>query len=195
MARASRALVPGLALVSLGLLFLFDSLGYMDFSVGALISRFWPLALVIAGLAIIFGYHEKIAGRHPDPIEGAANSSASKFFGDLRIDNISGVLGTIDRSLFAGDIIIDLTGASLRDGENFLAASVVFGDILITAPAGFAISANLSCIAGSVSVGGKKSDGILPRVRHMDDDFEGASSKMYIVAKTVFGDVKVERCL
>lgn len=50
----------GLVLIAVGVLFLFDQMGELDF--GYLISRYWPAIFILIGLSIIIGKNFKDAG-------------------------------------------------------------------------------------------------------------------------------------
>ncbi len=50
----------GLMLIALGVLFLFDQLGEIDF--GEIVSRYWPAVFIVIGLSILFGSGLRSAG-------------------------------------------------------------------------------------------------------------------------------------
>ncbi len=54
MVRSLWGTVWGLIFIVLGVLMLMDRLGYLYFDLGRFVSTWWPLALVIVGLGIIF---------------------------------------------------------------------------------------------------------------------------------------------
>ena len=101
-------------------------------------------------------------------------------------------IGILDRSLVFGDIEIDLTGSKLKDGDNIVDASVMFGDIKIFIQSDFPVSVDLSCLAGKTTFNQKSFDGISPGIKHIDDNFENASAKLFIKCRAGFGDLKVK---
>ncbi|WDS36442.1 DUF5668 domain-containing protein [Pseudoxanthomonas sp.] len=48
-----RHLIPALVLIVLGTLFLLDNLGFSTFDAGHLISTWWPLLLILAGVNLL----------------------------------------------------------------------------------------------------------------------------------------------
>ncbi len=47
-------LIPGIAIILLGIGLLMDRLGYWEFSIGRILHNWWPLALVVIGVWIFF---------------------------------------------------------------------------------------------------------------------------------------------
>ncbi len=60
MVRSFWGLTWGLIFIVVGVLMLLDRLGYLYFNLGHFLATWWPLALVIVGLGIIF---DKSSGR------------------------------------------------------------------------------------------------------------------------------------
>ena len=83
----------------------------------------------------------------------------------------------------------------LLDGDNVVNTSVVLGDINIFVPNDFPIKIDLSCVAGRVSYDQKISDGFLPGLKHIDNNYDSSSKKLFIKGKAVFGDVKISSIL
>ena len=189
MKKHSKKAVFGIILIFLGVFLLFDTIGFVDFWEAAEI--FWPLILIAIGLFIIFRRKESYYhGRYK---KGGQNSCAgiSGIAGDIVVSGLTGGVGAINKSLLFGDIIIDLTGTKLNDGNNYVDVSVLFGDVKITVPDDFPVSVDLTCCAGSVAYNKKTSDGIFPNVKHKDDSFESSPAKLFIKARACFGDLKV----
>jgi predicted membrane protein len=191
MSRVSKHSILGLIIVFLGFILLFDSLGYIEFDFWRSIGKLWPLVLIIIGLIVIFKSREISESESSSNELKSSDFSGSALFGDVRVAGISGNVGNIDRSLLFGDIVIDLSGSDLQDGDNYVNVSVIFGDVDVTVPADFPVCVDLSCIAGSVSFGGKKSDGLMSKVRYADTDFDKVPAKLYIKGNTIFGDIRV----
>ena len=112
-------------------------------------------------------------------------------FGDITVSGLTEGIGSIEKMLVFGDISIDLTGSKLIPGKNHISASVLFGNITITVPDDFPVGVNLGCCAGDLLFKNKKSDGFLAGIRHKDDNYESVSAKLFINAKSCFGDIKV----
>lgn len=191
MAGTSKLIILGLFLVFLGSVLLFDSLGYIKFDFWGLIGKLWPLVLIVIGLIVVFRSGGKTEHELSSPKWKSSDNSISGLFGDVRIAGMSEAVGRIDRSLLIGDIVIDLSGSRLQDGDNYIGVSVIFGDVVVTVPADFPVSVDLSCIAGSASFGDRRSDGLMPKIQHTENDFGSAPAKLYIKGNTIFGDIKV----
>jgi len=185
----SKKALLGIILVCLGVLFLFDTLGLIDF--WDAVEILWPLILIAIGLYIIF--KRRTSSVHGRKENAAVNScdGISGIAGDIVVSGLTGGVGDINRSLLFGDIIIDLTGAKLNDGNNYVDVSVLFGDVKITVPDDFPVSVDMTCCAGSVEYNDKKSDGIFPNIKHKDDGFESSPAKLFIKCRACFGDLKV----
>lgn len=191
MTGVSKQIVMGLVIIFLGFVLLFDSLGYIEIDFWSLMGDLWPLVLIVIGLIVVFKSSGKTKHEVSSSKGKSSNNSISGLFGDIRIAGISEAVGKIDRSLLIGDIVVDLSGSRLQDGDNYVGVSVIFGDVVVTVPADFPVSVDLSCIAGSASFGDKKSDGLMPKIRYTENDFGSAPAKLYIKGNTIFGDVKV----
>lgn len=49
-----RNLVPAVALIIIGLLFLANNLGWTDLSLGQLLATWWPAILIAVGIGMLF---------------------------------------------------------------------------------------------------------------------------------------------
>lgn len=49
-----RNLVPAIALIIIGLLFLANNLGWTDLSLGQLLATWWPAILIAVGVGMLF---------------------------------------------------------------------------------------------------------------------------------------------
>jgi predicted membrane protein len=191
MTEVSKQVIMGLVIIFLGFFLLFDSLGYIEVDFWSLMGDLWPLVLIVIGLIVVFKGSRKTK-HEVSPSKGKySNNSISGLFGDVRIAGMSDTVGKIDRSLIIGDIVIDLSGSKLQDGDDYVGVSVIFGDVVVTVPADFPVSVDLSCIAGSASFGDKKSDGLMPKILYTENEFGSAPAKLYIKGNAIFGDVKV----
>jgi len=183
--------VFGLILVVLGGLFLLDTLGQVDFWQVA--RRFWPLILIILGLALLLRKDRQ----RTEPVAAlrgkVGESGVTGVFGDIRISGVEKGVGVIERSLVFGDIVIDLAGSKLIEGENYIDVSVLFGDISIVVPLDFPLKVDLGCCAGSASFDQKVSDGLFPKIRDRDENFTNSQARLSIKGRACFGDLKVTR--
>ena len=57
---SSNRIFPGLLLIAVGVLFLLDRMGRLDF--GAIAARYWPVIFILIGVSVIIGNHFKDSG-------------------------------------------------------------------------------------------------------------------------------------
>jgi len=178
-------IIFGLILMGLGVFFLFG------FSLGRIISKLWPLALIAIGLYILL--KTKKRNRSSDDLSDITGdeSGTTSMFGDIRIAGLADGIGAIDRSLVFGDIVIDLTEAKLLDGENNIDVSVFFGDIIIFVPDKFPVNIDLNVYFGDLDFEREHIEGFFPIIKHTDDNYNSAIAKLNIKCRVGFGDIKI----
>ncbi|RPH37831.1 hypothetical protein EHM92_01685 [bacterium] len=201
----------GLLLIALGVMFLFDNMNMLDF--GDVIRTYWPALLVLWGVSILLsrsrvslassgggtvsspskagGVRDVFNDRNDNP--DTEHVSYSAVFGDLSLHvmstNFKG--GTV--STVFGDTMIDLSSATLADGENMLKLSGTFGDArLMLAPSmPYAISAR--SLFGAIQAAGQKRDGFSSSLELQSPEYASALKKVRIEATAVFGDITFTR--
>ncbi len=154
------------------------------------------IALIALGIYVIV----RQANRHKAP-ENPASSNAELFspgfrtlekvFGDLHFDARDIDINGRDFSTVFGDILLYLSGGRLSPGNNRISATTVFGDVTITVPKEMAIFATGSDTFGEIIIFGRMASGISNSLIHKTDNFDTATEKLYIHARTVFGDVRI----
>jgi predicted membrane protein len=178
-------MIIGAILIVLGVMFFFR------LDLGDLISFLWPLALILIGLYVLMQYKRN---KEPDTISGSGNitqSGVPGLFGDIKISDLTNGVGSIERMLVFGDITIDLTDSKLLEGDNFIGASVLFGDLTFIIPDDFVVGVNLGCVAGDITYKEKHIDGLFIGYKYNEDNYNQASARLLINAKLCFGDIKV----
>ena len=178
-------IIAGAILVLLGILWLFDV------SIGALLGKVWPLALIAVGLYLLLKTRTRDDSRGDAPIDGDSISGIPGLAGDIRVGGLSDGIGSIDKSLLLGDIVIDLTDAKLLEGDNFINASLLIGDIVIKYPENFPASVDLSCCIGDLNFKQKHVDGFFPKIKDKDVNFDKASQRLIIKCKVCIGDIRI----
>ncbi|OQX86608.1 hypothetical protein B6D60_05905 [candidate division KSB1 bacterium 4484_87] len=185
-------------LIIIGFLFLFQNLGYLD--VGNVISKFWPVILIVWGISLILK-RSMVATEVQPPVKKPNPQSTinlsddkisySKTFGDLNIKldskNFQG--GNIHNTF--GEIYLNLQDIELNEGESKLFVNGVFGDIHINLPKNIAYKVEGSITGGSITFLNEKVDGFSKQLIHQTDDFKTATKKLKIVISLTFGDVAV----
>jgi hypothetical protein len=201
----------GLLLIVLGVLFLLHNMHMLDF--GQAVREYWPAILILWGVSILLSRSRVStassdggAAPPPSPAAGVrdvfndrSDSPAadrigySTVFGDLSIRPLSANFkgGTV--STVFGDTAIDLTSATLADGENKLTLSGVFGDVrIMLAPTmSYAISAN--SLFGAIQAAGQKRDGFSSTLTLQSPEYSTTPKRLSIEVSQVFGDITMTR--
>jgi predicted membrane protein len=186
----------GFLLIALGLLFLLDSMDVMEF--GEVIRTYWPLIL------IYFGVRSIAARPHPVPVFppsgwgkpgsdliSSETMHQSAVFGnlDIRMDSRSFAGGTA--STIFGDQNIDLTAATLREGQSLLKLTGVFGSVRVQLPPGAEYAVSLTTVFGSLTAEDRRQEGFSPGLQYQTAGYPQASRTLMIIASQVFGDINV----
>jgi lia operon protein LiaF len=197
----SRGKWLGFSLIIIGVIFLLDSTGTFD--IGELIRTYWPLLLVLWGLAMLRpGFRRPRAAAAP-PAPGSApgggrtdqaeSLESSNVFGDvdMRVTSPS-FRGGSARTVF-GTIMVDCHMGGLADGEHTLTVSGVFGDSRVIVPPGIALDITAHALVGDASVLDQKRGGISASVRYTTPGFDSAPKRLRIRVSQVFGDIDVRQ--
>ena len=187
----------GLILILFGLLFMLDNFNMMDF--GDFISTFWPVILIIIGVKIIL---DKKRSEPVDDFENVSDStrenrkssstlSESNVFGDIKIisDSKNFTGGSISNVF--GDVRVDISKILLDTNEVKLYVTGVFGDITVILPDKISYRVKASAVAGDLNVFGNKREGIVPSLDHSEENYNNATSKLFLSTTIVFGSVKI----
>lgn len=192
----------GVILIALGVIFLLDYAGAIEF--GPFVRMWWPALLILWGVSLI-------KRRRSSPADTEGTSVAQTVVGDQReqlsSDRIgqANVFGNVELGVMSqnfrggsvstvfGDCRVDLSRAALAAGENRLTMSGVFGKILLTLPAGAAFSLYANAFMGSVRVQGNQQSGFAPTVVLESPDYAGASKKLRLHLSQVFGEVELRQ--
>ena len=181
-ANRNNQVIGGIILIALGAIFLFSiNLGY-------LFGKLWPLLII--GLGIYFIYKTK--HRHDDNEQAKSEiSGVPGLMGDIRVSGLEQGIGSVSKSLLLGDVVIDLTGAKLLEGENNIDVSVLFGDVTITVPNDFPVEVDLNACVGDLVFRQKRVDGFIPKLKHTDDNYVAAQARLRIKGRLCFGNIKI----
>jgi predicted membrane protein len=185
MPNGSKHNIWGIILIALGIIFLFN------FNLGSILRVLWPLAIIAIGLYVIF--------KHKHGTGSSAWSSAGQndqsgipgLFGEIKMANLTEGIGSIEKTLLFGDIEIDLTGAKLLDGDNYISAMALFGSIKINLPENYPTKVDLGCCGGDLYFRQRHADGLFVGLKTKDETYDNASARLNINGKLVFGEIKV----
>lgn len=199
---SSRGKWLGFSLIIIGIIFLLDSTGTFD--IGDLIGTYWPLLLVLWGLAMLTrpGFRRFRAPSGPAPagiVPGAGNThqgeslESSNVFGDVDIQVTSPAFTGGSATTVFGDISVDCHQGGLADGEYRLTVSGVFGDSRVIVPPGIALDITAHALLGDATVLDQKRGGISASVRYTTPGFDSAPKRLHISVSQVFGDIDVRQ--
>lgn len=180
MVRSGRILAA-LVLIILGLLLLVSNLGLLTLRW----DLFWPVLLILFGVWLIWRAFV------PRPRNRYAVAFAG--MGEYRPDLSGKEIRREEFSHGMGDFDLDLTRATIPDGENFVHVSHGLGDLTILVPGGLAVRVQAKAGMGDVFVFGQNSEGIGPHVDFQSDDYATAARKLSIEASVGLGKVEVVR--
>ena len=183
----------GIILIVIGLVFLLNNYGFVDF--WWLVGILWPLLIIWWGYTMIrrsrAGSGEeraaKIFGDQSLTID-ADEINQSTVFGDIRLTvSSSGFKGGSANVVF-GDLFIDLASVAGLQSPARLKLETVFGDICVRLPSHIAVDLHTSRVFGTVTTpGGAHFHGN----RYRSPDFDTASERIELDISQVFGDLEI----
>ncbi len=190
-------LLLGVVLITFGLFFLLDNLGFADF--GELIQDYWPLLIIVWGLSILI---RRRPATMPQPADGrpAAEGipaldkeafSESTVFGHLFSSISSQAFKGGSISTVFGDCEVDLTKATFAEGEHSLRVHGVFGNTNIILPKECAVSVTASSLFGTLTLLGQHKSGVATDMTMSSPTYASSSNRMRIHVNRVFGDVRI----
>ncbi len=195
-----RPYLGGLILITLGVLFLLDTLNIADF--GDLISTYWPLILIFVGFSILARNRHRPLKISTEE-EAAASFSSEHQQSDASAVRSSSVFGDVDLKFSSkdfhggsisnvfGDTNVDLSEIALADGEHLLKVDGVFGDLHILVPKDIEIYVGGKSVFGDVRVLGNLKTGFGQEINYSSENYGTATKKLRLYAHQVFGDVRI----
>lgn len=146
--------VPGLILILIGGFFIIPEIFIMHI---AFTKLFWPLILIIIGVLLLTrkGFQDKFVHRfHYDnttsiPEEGYINQTNIFSGSKHRVTNQVFRGGKVS-NIFGGTEI-DLTQASLPEGQTILTIECVFGGVTLIVPSDWKVVLNINAVLGGFS--------------------------------------------
>ena len=202
----------GFVLIAVGIIFLLDSTGVIEFDEA--FRTYWPLLLVLWGLWLLA--RGKRAGRHPlgpgapagaaggagaaapggaftpaAPASAGDSVESSNVFGDLEIRVTSPSFRGGAVSTVFGDLSVDLSPGGVADGDHQLTMSGVFGDERLVLPPGAAVEVTAHTLAGDIVVPGQTREGFSVSLKYTSPGFDTAAKRLRISVSQVFGDIHV----
>jgi predicted membrane protein len=200
----------GLILVLLGFLFLLQNLGYLD--VDYVLSRYWPVILILIGLRILFNRretgstHNSVMGYKQEKEDHAGTSKeksgSKKIYQQVETKTYNNVFGDIHlrfdnqrlNQFFANNVFgnIDLNfGDAQFENESTIRVSGVFGDIDIILPADVQVQVKANYIGGSSRIFGEHESGLFKNITYSSPASSKKMPVVYLETSHIFGDIRV----
>jgi predicted membrane protein len=187
----------GAVIIIIGIIFLLGNLDLIDYSIGEFFADFWPVILIIVGAGLIiqavrFGENKQdFPSATPSGV--LSRTQFSKVFGDQNIEAQGIEIDGLRCSTTFGDTALNLSGAKLKDGDNRIDVSSVFGDVSVILPGDFEARAHGSTTFGDVHIFGRSASGIPCNLTVHTDGFETARTRLLISTRTTFGTIRIHR--
>jgi predicted membrane protein len=192
-------IIWAIALIMIGLVAIAVRADLLDWPFRFIFRNLFSIGLIALGIYLIIRQLNRPkmtdpAG-HSELLEPYAPGfqTFEKAFGDLHFDARDTDLNGRHFSTVFGDIMLYLSGGRLVPGINRLTVSAVFGDINVTVPKEMAVFATGSDTFGDITIFGKVASGMANSLMQKTDNFDSVPDKLYIHARTVFGDVRIHQ--
>ncbi len=188
--------VWGIVLIAIGVLIILARADVFDYPFRMFWRNFWPIALIAAGAALIF-YSIRKAEPELVTADGPATGTyfmtnrINKIFGDIHFDAANVDLDGMQLETVFGDISLATSGANVKQGDNRISLSATFGDITVILPRSMEVYVYAADTFGDLFILGQSQTGISNSLTVKTDGFDQATRKVYITARTVFGDIKI----
>ena len=195
-----RNLFWGIILVVFGSLLLLNNLGIADFE--DVIRDYWPILLILWGVLVLGKRrkeHEHPATPSSPPVETPSTSQQiegelvhdSNVFGDVWLNISSQNFKGGSASTIFGNCTINLSQASIAEGDHVLRVHSVFGSTSIILPKDAAVSVSASSTFGSVTVFDQHKKGISSDLRTATPSYESSTRRLKISITEIFGEARV----
>lgn len=180
----------GLILITLGLLFLLDNMGYLDF--GEIISTYWPLILVLIGIRIILRHkrdepeRDRYKGTEQAHSHGKYDSDYSNIMGDVHMNFANKEISYQTVNNIFGDMDLDFSESKFL-ADASVKVSAIFGTIRIRLPKKMNADIEGSNIAGDIQIFEQVESGLFKNIRYGE---KGAGNARFKIS-VIFGDIRV----
>lgn len=190
-------LVTGGVLILIGLLWLLERIGAVDFTVTAVLG----IATVAVGVSlmalarrgahtglIVFGTALGLLGllTAAAPLEGFQGGVGDRLVEITSVDDIQP-----DYNLSMGTLTIDLTELADFQGDATLSASVGMGELVVRVPESVGVEVTARSGAGEVEIFDRSADGIGVRETYRSPGFEEGENKLFLDISVFLGRVEV----
>lgn len=175
----------GIVLVLVGLFYLLDNFGFIDFSLWWIFAKLWPVILIIVGLVILITRRNRYT-----TVYSGEKKEIDRFIGDIRLQ---GPLKDIDGtrvSNFIGDIDITVTEGESFEGVCHMHVSSFIADTAVAVPRSIPVMVEHSAFIGNIKTAGE-ADLLATGKGYRSSDYDGSTKKLYIRASVFIGDLRI----
>jgi predicted membrane protein len=190
-------LVTGGVMILIGLLWLLERTGVVDFTVTAVLA----IATMVVGISLM-----ALAGRGAHtgliifgtvlgllalltaaaPLEGFQGGVGDRLVEITSVDDIES-----DYNLSMGNLTIDLTELADLQGEATLNASVGMGELIVRVPQNVGVEVTARSGAGEVEIFGQQADGMGVDETYRSPGFENSEDTLFLDIAVFLGRVEV----
>jgi len=167
----------GIIVIVFGVILLLNSLGVHIGSAPGII-----LAVVVILLGVWLVWRSR----------RSAGPARDAFAGTVRVGGQGWQVQSGRHSVVFGELRLDLTQATIPDGEHRLDVDAFMGSIVVTVPKEVGVSASGHAFMGAVNLLGQRADGIDRSLEATSPGYAEASKKLRIHATVFAGDVRVQ---
>ncbi len=175
--RKNPPIFSGLLIIGVGVLLLADQLGYLS---GGFWSAFWPLAIVIIGISMLFPCKKYFSKHTFTQSHSDGDMNLTALFGgqSKKVDDKNFKGGNISATF--GAIELDLTGSELSSEGAVLNINTTFGGVELKVPRHWKLVFSGTPVFGA-----------LDDKTHQNPSVEG-SITIYINYNVIFGGIEVK---
>ncbi|MSQ42496.1 MAG: hypothetical protein EXR65_05620 [Dehalococcoidia bacterium] len=174
------ALSIGLYLLAFGALLLLDSSSLRPVGAPGLVEGAAGFALIALGLlSLLAAMRVRRFARRLSRAIGHVHSAEAFAVDDAVVRTV------------VGDILLDLRGASLPEGETELTLLCWLGTVQVRAPHGVGLAVTAQTFVGTVDVLGVREEGLIRDIEVRTDGYDQARCRLRLRLSTVVGEILV----
>jgi predicted membrane protein len=144
----------------------------------------WAVMLILVGMWFIWRAFVPVQHHDVNFFAGIGELRPNLDGKEIRREEFSHGIGECD---------LDLSRATIPDGENSIKASLGIGELKIRVPRDLAVRVQANAGMGEAEALDQKEDGISPQVIFQSDDYATAARKLAIEANVGLGKVEIKR--
>lgn len=172
-------IVSGIVILLLGAALMLRNLGYIHFSLATLFRLFWPILLIVMGVAILTG--RRSSGKSNLAFMGGIDRTKSAW--NLEETAFVAVMGGIE---------LDFRLAEIPEGITVIDLTTIMGGIEVKVPKDIEVECNGVAILGGVEMLGKTTGGIISNASSVQIPPEPSTKKLIFHCRAIMGGVVIK---